>query len=151
MISIVIQEPFQGLIPDQVLCNAAEEVLKTSGINDSPALSIKITDDSELKDLNLRFRGLDQTTDVLSFEADFTDPDSGSRYLGDIVISFPQADQQANDRGHTALEEIQLLVIHGVLHLLGYDHDTDENKENMWSLQKAVLSKLEISVQIEDI
>ncbi len=151
MISIVIQDPYQGLISDQVLCAAAAEVLKISGITDSPSLSVRITNDGELKDLNLRFRGIGKPTDVLSFGADFVDPDSGSRYLGDVVISFPQAKKQAKDRGHTAVEELQLLVIHGVLHLLGYDHDTEENKEKMWSRQEDVLVRLGISIQIEDI
>ena len=150
MIAIVVQDPFQGIISDQVLCTAAEEVLRISGVSDSPSLSIRITDDVEMQDLNLRFRGIDKTTDVLSFGEDFTDPDLDSRYLGDVVISCPQAEKQANNLGHTALEELQLLVIHGVLHLLGYDHDTDDNKEIMWSLQKEVLDTLELSIQIED-
>jgi probable rRNA maturation factor len=150
MIVIVVQDPFQAKISEQVLCTAAEAVLQISGVSDSPSLSIRITDDAEMQDLNLRFRGLDTTTDVLSFGEDFTDPDLESRYMGDVVISYPQAENQANNRGHAAAEELQLLVIHGVLHLLGYDHGTETEKKDMWSIQGKVLDKIGISILVED-
>ena len=150
MIAIVVQDPFQEKVSEQVLCNAAESVLQVCGVSDSPSLSIKITDDVEMQDLNLRFRGIDKTTDVLSFGDDFIDPDLESRYLGDLVISFPQAEKQAESRGHTATEELQLLVIHGVLHLLGSDHGPATEKTIMWSLQEKVLQMLGLSIQIED-
>jgi probable rRNA maturation factor len=150
MIVIVVQDPFQKNISEQVLCIAAEAALQISGVNDSPSLSIKITDDAEMQDLNFRFRGMDKTTDVLSFGEDFIDPDLESRYLGDVVISYPQAEDQANNRGHTAAEELQLLVIHGVLHLLGFDHGTETEKKKMWLLQGRVLEKIGITIQVED-
>ncbi len=150
MIVVVVQDPFQEKISEQVLCIAAEAALQISGVSDSPSLSIRITDDAEMQDLNLRFRGIDKTTDVLSFGDDFTDPDLESRYLGDVVISYPQAKNQANNLGHTAAEELQLLIIHGVLHLLGYDHGTETEKKRMWSLQGKVLKKIGITIQIED-
>ena len=133
VIVIVVQDPFQELISEQVLCFAAEAALQIGGVSDSPSLSIRITDDAEMQDLNLRYRGIDKTTDVLSFGEDFTDPDLESRYLGDVVISYPQAEDQANNRGHTAAEELQLLVIHGVLHLLGFDHGTETEKKKIAS------------------
>ena len=150
MIGIVVQDPFQDNISEQVLCFAAEAALQICGVNDSPSLSIRITDDAEMQDLNLRFRGIDKTTDVLSFGEDFIDPDLESRYLGDVVISYPRAEDQANSRGHTAAEELQLLVIHGVLHLLGYDHGTGTEKKKMWSIQGKILEKIGITIQIED-
>jgi probable rRNA maturation factor len=150
MIVIVVRDPFQKKISEQALCTAAEAALQISGVNDSPSLSIRITDDAEMQDLNLRFRGMDKTTDVLSFGEDFIDPDLESRYLGDVVISYPQAEDQANNRGHTAAEELQLLVIHGVLHLLGFDHGTETEKKKMWSLQGKVLEKIGITIQVED-
>ena len=150
MIAIVVQEQFQDKVPEQTLCSAAESALQISNVSDSPSLSIKITDDAEMQDLNLRFRGIDKTTDVLSFGEDFIDPDLESRYLGDIVISYPQAEIQANTRNHAAADELQLLVIHGVLHLLGYDHGTEDDKNDMWSLQGKILDKLGLSIQVED-
>jgi probable rRNA maturation factor len=150
VIAIVVQEQFQDKVPEQTLCRAAESALQISNVIDSPSLSIRITDDTEMQDLNLRFRGIDKTTDVLSFGEDFTDPDLKSRYLGDIVISYPQAENQANTRNHAATDELQLLVIHGVLHLLGYDHGTEDEKNDMWSLQGKILDQLGLSIQVED-
>jgi len=150
VIVVVIQDPYQDKISEQVLSTAAEAALEISGISDSPSLSIRITDDIEMQDLNLRFRGVDKSTDVLSFAEDFIDPDLETRYLGDIVISWPQADLGAQDRGHTTAEELQLLVIHGVLHLLGYDHGTESDKKKMWSLQDKVLDSIGITIEVED-
>ena len=95
-------------------------------------IPIRITDDEELNTLNLKYRGIDKITDVLSFPADFEDPDLGSRYVGDVVIAFPRAEEQAQKRGHFVEAEIQLLVVHGTLHLLGYDHGDKTEKEEMW-------------------
>lgn len=150
MIVIVVQDPFQDQISEQLLCTAAEAALQLSGVSDSPSLSIRITDDAEMQDLNRRFRGIDKTTDVLSFGEDFTDPDLESRYVGDVVVSFPQAVIQAKNRGHTAAEELQLLVIHGVLHLLGFDHGTEAEKEHMWSLQGNILEEVGLKIQVGD-
>ncbi len=77
-----------------------------------------------MRSLNRRYRGIDRTTDVLSFsfrEGAFGDlrPDA----LGDIVVSVPQAERQAREAGHSLVREIEILLIHGLLHLLGYDHE----------------------------
>jgi probable rRNA maturation factor len=86
-----------------------------------------ITSDAELRRLNREFRGEDQATDVLSFPAE---PASGSGglYLGDLAISLPRARSQAREFGHDISQEIQILMLHGVLHLLGMDHETDRGK-----------------------
>ena len=150
MIVIVVADQFRELIKDQVLCGAAETALQASGVPDSPSMSIRITDDTEIQDLNNRYRGIDKVTDVLSFGDDFDDPDLESRYLGDIVISYPRADEQAKIRGHQPIDEIQLLIIHGVLHLLGYDHGDKTKKSQMWSLQKQILDQLGLDIIVED-
>ncbi len=151
VITILVQEQFQSMISDQVLLSCGETTLLLDGVNDSPSLSLMITDDEEMIDMNHRYRGINKTTDVLAFGADFTDPDLESRYLGDVVISFPQAEKQALKRGHTVEEELQLLVVHGVLHLLGYDHDTRTGKEAMWAIQFRVLAELGLSIEVEGI
>jgi probable rRNA maturation factor len=79
---------------------------------------------------------------VLSFPAGEYDPETGSRYLGDILISTAYAARQAAQYGHSPEAETQLLVIHGVLHLLGYDHAEPEEKERMWAEQTAILQLL---------
>lgn len=150
MILITVQEPYRDLITDQILLSAAELSLQQSQVEDSPSLSVRITDNQEIKNLNQQFRGINKETDVLSFPTDFTDPDLDSRYVGDVVISYPQAEKQAQNSGHPVGAELQLLVIHGVLHLLGYDHGDENEKEKMWSLQAKILEKLGLNIQVEE-
>jgi probable rRNA maturation factor len=88
------------------------------------AFYCRITDDRELRDLNLRFRGKDTSTDVLSFPC-ASERDS---YLGDIAISWERAREQAARLGHRIEQEIQILMLHGVLHLMGMDHETDNGR-----------------------
>jgi len=150
VILITVQDNFRELIADQILKSAAEAVLLECGLPDSPSLLIRITDDEELNTLNLKYRGIDKTTDVLSFPADFEDPDLESRYVGDVVIAFPRAEEQAQKRGHFVEAELQLLVVHGTLHLLGYDHGEKTEKNEMWSIQSRILEKLGLDIEIED-
>ncbi|MEE8357495.1 MAG: rRNA maturation RNase YbeY [Anaerolineales bacterium] len=150
MISIVVPEQFRLQISDQNLLASVERTMLVDGGSDSPSLSLIITDDEEMKKLNRTFRGINRTTDVLSFVGDFTDPDLGSRYLGDVIISFPQAEKQALRRGHDVEAELQLLAAHGVLHLLGYDHDTQSAKEAMWQVQTQILENLGLAIKVDD-
>ena len=105
-------------------------------------LTVVLTDDARLQTLNRDYLGIDAPTDVLSFPASETDPETGARYLGDILISIPRADAQAKAAGHPLEAEVQLLVAHGVLHLLGYDHAKAEEKTKMWKAQAEVLERL---------
>lgn len=108
-------------------------------------LTIVLTDDRQLHELNLDYLDVDAPTDVLSFPASELDPETGVLYLGDIAISVPRAAQQAESAGHSLEAEVQLLVVHGTLHLLGYDHSTDEEKAVMWAEQAKVLERLGLS------
>lgn len=108
-------------------------------------LSIVLTDDRQLHELNLDYLGVDAPTDVLSFPAGEVDPETETLYLGDLAISIPRATQQAQNGGHPVEAEAQLLVVHGTLHLLGYDHSTDEEKAVMWAEQAKVLERLGLS------
>lgn len=105
-------------------------------------LSIILTNDARLHELNLNYLGIDAPTDVLSFPASETDPETGARYMGDILISVPRAQTQAEAAGHSLEAEVQLLVVHGVLHLLGYDHAEPEEKAHMWKAQAEILERL---------
>jgi len=114
-------------------------------------MTIVLTDDGQLHELNREYLGVDAPTDVLSFPASETDPETGMTYLGDILISIPRAAQQAQAAGHPLEAEVQLLVVHGTLHLLGYDHAEAEDKTRMWNAQAEVLSRLGLSyVKIQD-
>ncbi len=90
-----------------------------------PPVNVLVTSNAELKELNRHFRGKDQPTDVLSFPAL---PDVKPRYAGDIAISAEIAAHNARSLGHTAAEEIKILILHGILHLRGYDHERDKGK-----------------------
>jgi probable rRNA maturation factor len=108
-------------------------------------MTIVLTDDRQLHELNLDYLNVDAPTDVLSFPAGEVDPETETLYLGDIAISIPRAAQQAQNGGHPVEAEAQLLVVHGTLHLLGYDHSTDEEKAVMWAEQAKVLERLGLS------
>lgn len=108
-------------------------------------ITIVLTDDRQLHELNLDYLGVDAPTDVLSFPASEMDPETGTAYLGDIILSIPRAIAQAQAGGHPVEAEAQLLVVHGTLHLLGYDHATEEEKAVMWGEQAKVLEKLGLS------
>jgi probable rRNA maturation factor len=85
---------------------------------------VLVTDDAQIRELNRQYRGVDTPTDVLSF-GDGDELPSGRRLLGQIVISLDSARRQAEELGHSELEELEELTLHGVLHLLGYDHEQD--------------------------
>ena len=130
-----------------LLERAARAALDSSEVPEAD-LTIALVDNDRIQGLNRDFLGHDEPTDVLSFPADEPDPDTGRRYLGDVVISSVRAAEQALERGHPVEAEMQLLVVHGVLHLLGHDHAEAAEKERMWSIQTVLLERLGISPQI---
>ena len=147
MINIDNQQDF---LESALLERAARLTLETSPrltpalgpVYGDPDTPIVLTDDRQLHELNRDYLGVDAPTDVLSFPASESDPETGSTYLGDILISIPRANQQAQTAGHPVEAEVQLLVVHGVLHLLGYDHADEDEKARMWEEQGKVLEKL---------
>jgi probable rRNA maturation factor len=114
-------------------------------------MTIVLTDDAQLQELNRDYLGVDAPTDVLSFPASEADPETGAPYLGDILISIPRAKQQAEAAGHSVEAEVQLLVVHGTLHLLGHDHASAGEKARMWKAQAEVMSGLGLShIKVQD-
>jgi probable rRNA maturation factor len=129
-------------IPEELLERAARAVLEHESESQDSELSIVLTDDARLQELNRDYLGIDAPTDVLSFPASETDPQTGARYIGDILLSVPRARSQAEAGGHPLESEVQLLVVHGTLHLLGYDHAEPEEKARMWKVQTEILESL---------
>ncbi len=123
------------------LIAAAVATLQQQRVKKPATLTVLLTNDQQLRALNRDYRGFDETTDVLSFTDGTELPEMGL-YLGDIAISVPQAQRQADQQGHPLLDELRLLTVHGVLHLLGHDHAEPEEKERMWSAQEIVLKQL---------
>lgn len=124
------------------LQKAAKAVIPEKSIE----ISIVVCDDDFIQKLNQQYRGVDRPTDVLSFPSDEIDPETNTRYLGDIILSLPRATSQAIEANHSVIDEVSMLAIHGVLHLLGFDHQTKEDKIAMWEKQDHYLQTLGISM-----
>ena len=147
MINIESNVPFS----EKLLERAALATLTHESESLDCELSIVLTDDARLQELNRDYLGIDAPTDVLSFPASETDPETGARYIGDILISIPRAQSQADAAGHALESEVQLLVVHGVLHLLGHDHAEAEEKALMWKVQAETLESLGLgNIQIRE-
>ena len=144
---IFIERESDQTFPTDSLERAARAVLDLSAIPEAD-LSIVLVDDARIQALNRDFLAHDAPTDVLSFPAEEPDPETGRRYLGDVVISLARAEEQARARGHAVEAEMQLLVVHGVLHLLGHDHAEPGEKERMWVAQAGALERLGVSPKI---
>ena len=148
MINIDNQQDF---LESALLQRAARLTLDLESAPVDADITIVLTDDAQLHELNKEFLGVDAPTDVLSFPASESDPETGTPYLGDILISIPRAAQQAQAAGHSVEAEVQLLVVHGTLHLMGHDHAEAEEKARMWNAQAEVMSKLGLSyIKIQD-
>ena len=149
MIHIKVNPSLQTGLAADVLERAALAVLEHQSADGE--LTIVLTDDAQLHELNRNYLGIDAPTDVLSFPASETDPETARRYLGDILISVPRADEQAYAAGHALEAEVQLLVVHGTLHLLGYDHAEAGEKARMWKAQAEILEGLGLTnIEIKD-
>lgn len=108
--------------------------------------NVIIVDNNKIHELNKEYRGIDRVTDVISFALeDFHDIDLEIRMLGDIYISYEKAKEQADYYGHSYLRELSFLTIHGLLHLLGYDHMKKEDEEIMFKKQEVILNEFGIS------
>jgi probable rRNA maturation factor len=140
----MINIEYQLKLPvDPVLLEkAAQHTLDFTQAGSDLELTLVISNDRLLQQLNQQYMGIDAPTDVLSFPAEYTDPDTHTRYLGDVLISLPRAQQQAASGGHPLYEELQLLVVHGVLHLLGHDHIETDETARMQLAQDAIMGLL---------
>lgn len=148
MIYLQFDEPYEPLVSPALFEQAAQAALTHQSAPPASALTIVLTGDETLHDLNLRFMDVDAPTDVLSFPSGEPDPETGETYLGDILISYPRAEAQAQQGGHPLTAELQLLTVHGTLHLLGHDHYDEEEKAAMWAAQAEILQALGLSLTV---
>lgn len=135
-IHIVIAPKYARRISQKELRAAATRVLAVEQPDAFNALSIVIVGDRAMKDYNRRFHHVNTATDVLSFSSPLDDD-----YLGDVIISYDTAKENARHAGWRVSEELELLVTHGVLHLLGYDDATPQERETMWHRQAEIMSR----------
>ncbi len=121
---------------------AARQALIVAQAEAPCALTITLTSAERVQELNREFAGLDEPTDVLAFPAEgepYVVEPGEPPYLGDVVIAYPVAEEQAHAAGHSLIAELQMLAIHGVLHLLGFDHQTPEQRAEMWAYESAAM------------
>lgn len=112
----------------------------------NPILNILIVDNNKIQEINREYRGKDNVTDVISFAfEDYKDIEYDNfRFLGEIYISLQKARKQAEEYGHSERREICYLTVHGLLHLLGYDHMNEEDKKVMRSLEEEILNEYDV-------
>jgi probable rRNA maturation factor len=121
---------------EELLNQVVEHIIEAEGVT-ADEVSILITNDAEIQGLNVEYRNIDAPTDVLSFPMD-------EEYLGDIVISMDKVLEQAEEYGHSPKREIAFLTVHGMLHLLGYDHIEEEDRMRMRAREDELLNELGI-------
>lgn len=156
-IDVQLEEPFGSRVQPEPLRRAADLTLRHQDVEETCELAVVVSGDDTLRELNRRHRGVDAPTDVLAFphqakgpDFPFVDPPGFPHYLGDVIISFPRAEAQAEEAGNALLAELQLLVIHGVLHLMGYDDRSEPERTRMWRAQHAILDEMGIEVRLPD-
>jgi probable rRNA maturation factor len=146
-LSIRIEKPFVGLVSKQWLRRAVKLTLVHTGMSLPVELGLVIAGDETVHELNRSYRSVDRTTDVIAFALSeqgakaepFIAPPDDVIHLGEVIISYPQAKRQAEEQRHPLERELALLVGHGVLHLLGYDHELPEQEQRMRAIEARVL------------
>ena len=132
-------------IPDEIenIIDATLSILKQ---DNKISVNISFVDEQEMTRLNKQFRNYSEPTDVLSFEAGVIDPETGKKILGDIVICVPFVVNQSTFFKNNLNDEIKLMIIHGMLHLFGFDHENEQSKAEMWDYQNKILKRLQIKL-----
>ncbi len=133
-----------------LLSEAVQAVLKDEGYREDAEVSLVFVDDDYIQELNNNYRGVDSPTDVLSFamlEGESLPEEEEEVILGDVIISLETAERQAREYGHSFQREVAYLTLHGVLHLLGYDHQEEEDRRRMREREEEILAGLELSRQ----
>jgi probable rRNA maturation factor len=151
LVTVEVDEPFAQAVDVNDLELLVAHVLRGENVVLPTEVSIWITTEEELHRLNRTYRNKDSSTDVLSFgnedeeDTSFINAPDQPRYLGDLAVSFAHVERQAEEYGHTQQRELSYLVTHGLLHLLGYDHEQPDEAQLMRGREEALLGALGIS------
>jgi probable rRNA maturation factor len=150
-IYVNIEAPYRRRLTQKWLRAAAANVLAAEGVERPAELSLTVTDDETVRRLNRQYRVIDKTTDVLSFaltenvaDTTFVTPSDGMLHLGEVIVSYPTAQVQAKEHNHPIEREIVWLLVHGILHLLGYDHQNDATEARMRQREKAIMKEIDV-------
>ena len=132
-------ESLEHIVNESAVRSAAEATLVDQNVQDCE-VSVMLTDDSQIQELNFNYRQIGKPTDVLAFAMrEGVDGELHSELLGDVIISLATAKRQADENDYTLDAELARLTVHGVLHLLGYHHQTQDEEEIMFEIQKRIL------------
>jgi probable rRNA maturation factor len=152
-INVLIEDGLEIEPESEWLQRVLEKALISEDVPNTIEISLVITGQERIQELNRDYRGLDKPTDVLSFamteqkageeQEAFLGPPDGIMHLGEVIISYPQAAIQAAENGHSIQREMAVLIVHGVLHILGYDHEKEEMEPAMKAREKEVLAEIE--------
>ncbi len=148
-----IDEPLEGVVSRSLLESVLAEAAAGRWPGGPVAVGLIITDDEGIREMNREYRGIDAPTDVLSFPLQeyespeqprvlFPQPSEEPLSLGDIVISYPRAAEQAQEYGHSLERELAFLAVHGMMHLLGYDHEDPSQAARMRQEEESILQRL---------
>ena len=156
-VDIRVFPPFTRRVTRTWLRGVAQQALYSCCGGANVGVSLVIADDETVRDLNREYRGLDESTDVLAFSLNesqvdgepagqgFNLPPEESTIVGEVIISYPQAVRQAREQRKPVKAEMALLVVHGVLHLLGYDHAEPDQERRMWDKQAEILARVPLA------
>ncbi|UCH50984.1 MAG: rRNA maturation RNase YbeY [Chloroflexota bacterium] len=154
-INISVKQNLNICLNENQLQEIVLKTLEIEGIVSAAEMGLVITDNKTIQKLNRTYRGDDKSTDVLAFhmvpsknqevESPFVDPPDGIHHLGEVVISYPQAVKQAQQQGNSIERELSLLIVHGVLHLLGYDHELPHENQQMRAKENKILEVLDFT------
>jgi probable rRNA maturation factor len=148
-IEIFVEGEFRGAVDGGWVKKIVRQVLKAEEVAPPYEVSLVFTDSETVQRLNRDYRGVDEPTDVLAFymlpqkgaDSSFALPPDGVTRLGEVIISYPQAVAQAKEQGHSPERELALLIVHGILHLLGYDHEEPEEESKMRERERELLER----------
>jgi probable rRNA maturation factor len=148
-IDIHTEGELRAFVEERWVRKIVRQVLKAEQVASPYEVSLVFTNADRVKQLNRDYRGVNEPTDVLAFhmlperqsDSSFALPPDGVTRLGEVIVSYPQALAQAKERGHSLERELALLVIHGILHLLGYDHEESREAKKMREREKELLEK----------
>ncbi len=138
MIQVKINKKFESHFPKDMVIGYAHQTLDYLEKTDH-GVTLVIDNNDSIHTLNRAYRKIDAPTDVLSFVYDMIDPETGKMVLGDIIISGDKIIEQAKNAGHSQKKELCTLIVHGILHLCGYDHEVETEEEVMLPLQEKII------------
>lgn len=151
VVNVTVSSKFSRSVSKSWLMETVQKVLQSAGVEMPVEVGIVVTGDRTIRRLNRIYRGENEITDVLAFSMSsqedtgsvhFVSPPDGICHLGEVIICYPQAVRQCGSHGHTVTDELELLIVHGILHLLGYDHEKPTEKTHMRKKEEEILAKI---------